>query len=102
MQAVGALYDVAHLVAKNAHALAPRSSLHLADHLALKAHQARMREIKREGDAGRVVRAEPFVGEPSVRAGDDAPALKLAMKVVHHPFKPRVFVGNAQIAKPEL
>ena len=67
LQAVGVLHDVAGLVAQDAHAFRPGAALDLEDHLALQPHQARMGEVERDGDARRVVGAEPFVGHPGVR-----------------------------------
>ena len=64
---IGVLHHVAGLVAQDAHALAPGAAFDVDDHLALEPHQPRMREIERNGDARRVVRAEPFARKPGVR-----------------------------------
>src|ERR1051325_6932185 len=67
MKCVGVLHPVAGLLAKNAHPLRVRAAFDVDDHLALEPHQPRMREIERDGDAGRVLRAEPFGRQPDMR-----------------------------------
>jgi hypothetical protein len=66
------LHDMTCLVAEDAHAFRRAAALHVDDLLALQAHQPRMGQVKRDGDPGRIVRAEPLVRNPGVRPDADA------------------------------
>jgi hypothetical protein len=74
VQLKGHLHHMAGFVAQDAHAIGRRAAFHVDDHFSLEPHQAGMGEVERNGDAGRVVGAEPLVRDPHVRP-DPQPAL---------------------------
>src|SRR5438132_13246664 len=94
---------MAGLVAENAHAVGRRAAFDVDHHLALEPHQPRMGEIERNGDAGRIVWAEPLVRDPHVRP-DPQPALgEFLVEVCHAPLKPRAAAdGDLEVLEAQL
>src|ERR1700730_7186709 len=80
LELIGMLDDVAGLVAQNAHAFRPGVAFVVDDLLLLQLHQAWGGEIERDGDAGRILRAEPLARDPGVRAHADATLRELVVE----------------------
>ena len=65
-------------------------------------HQARMVEIERNGDAGRVVRAEPFVGQPDMRVDVDAALFQFVIELHHATLDPGALDGEVEILEAQF
>src|SRR5438128_2242086 len=102
MQLIGVLDDMAGFMPENSHALGPGAALDVDDLLFLQPHEARMRQIERNGDARRVVRAEPFAGDPGMGPHPDAPLFKLIVQIVETVFEPGALYRNLEVAKAKL
>src|SRR5262249_21198489 len=89
-------------VAQDAHALGRGPALHLDDHLALKPHEPRMRQIERKGDSRRAVGAEPFLGDPSMRPHAQPALLELVVQIREPALQPRAFEREPQVLEPQL
>ncbi len=76
-QREGGVDGVAELVAQQPQAPRPVPSFGLAHHAALEAHEARVPQEERHGDAGHAVRREPFGRKPEVRLEPNAASLEL-------------------------
>jgi hypothetical protein len=96
------LDHMARLVAQDAHAVRDGSALDIDDHLALQPHQARMGEIEGNRDAGRGVRAEPFVGDPGVGADAQPLLLQLAMQGAQAQLQPGPFDGDLEVLEAQF
>ena len=71
--------------------------------LRLEPHQPRMGEIERDGDAGRVVRAEPFARDPGMRPQPDAALFELVVEIVQAVLQPGALDPDLEVleAAPE-
>src|SRR5213075_3569810 len=70
------------------------------EHLSsLECGQARMGEIKREGDSAGAVGCEPAVGEPEMGAENDAALVELAVEAIDAVFQLGFGDADAKIAK---
>ncbi len=96
------LHDVAGFMAKNGHAFGPGAALDVDDHFSLEPHQPRMRQIERNGDAGRVVRAEPLAGNPGVRPHADAGLRQFVMQGDQAVLEPGALDGDLEVLEPDL
>src|SRR4029434_7404134 len=88
VQSIGMLDHVAGLVPEDLHALLARASFDVEDHLALEPHQARMRQIKRNGDARRDVGTEPLIRDPEMWLDAEIARGKLALEHAQGFFQP--------------
>ena len=68
----------------------------------LEPHQPGMGEIKRDGDAGHVGRAEPLARHPGVRPQPDVPRFEFFLESVEATFEPGAVDGNPQAAEALL
>ena len=84
-------------VTENAHAFRYGSPFHIEEHFSLEPHEARMRQIEWNGDARRVVGAEPLGGEPGVGPDPKSPLIELFMKVGEAPFEPAAFNRDLEV-----
>jgi hypothetical protein len=83
VKTIGLVYGVARLVAKNTPGLGFSSPLHLQHLASLQPHQARMREVKRDGKANNTIRIEEFLGQPRMGKGCNVARLELPMQPLH-------------------
>ena len=102
VQLVGVLHHVPGLVPEDAHAFRARAAFDVDDHLALEPHQARMRQIEREGDAGRVLRAEPLARNPGVRPDPEAALLQLVVELAQAVRQPGAAKRELEVLQPQL
>ena len=65
-------------------------------------HQARMREIKRNGDAGGVFRAEPFARNPGMRPHADVVLVELGIKRVQASLQPRALDRHFEVLDADV
>ena len=79
-----------------------RAAFHVDDHLALEPHQAGMREIERDGDAGRVVGAEPLVRDPGVRPHPQPPLRELLVEIGEAALEPGAFERDLEVLQAQL
>src|SRR5690606_7503025 len=92
-QAVRGVERMAGLMAQDAHQPAAAATLHLLHETALQPHQARLRKIERQGDAGHAIRREPLLGIPVVRTETHTATAQLAIETLH------VFGDDASAAR---
>jgi hypothetical protein len=71
---------MARFVPKYAHTFRIGSTLYFQHLLALKLHQARVGQIKRNRDPGHSVGRKPFLAEPNMRLEPDPSRIKLLVK----------------------
>ena len=71
-------------VTQDAHALGVAAAFDLKHLFLFQLHQARVREVERDADTRHAVGAEPFAGQPAVRAevGESA-AVEFAVEPLH-------------------
>jgi len=91
------LQHMADFMTKNFHAFRPSTALNVDDHLPLELHQARVRQIERDGDAWRVFRAEPLARDPSMGPGTDAALFEFFMESTEARLKPGTVDSNLEI-----
>src|SRR5690606_9146647 len=102
VQAVGELDGVPGLVAQDAHAFSRRVALGLEHLGALQAHKPLVGQVKRDGNARRLLGREPLVGEPDAGAEAEAAAGHLAPELVDSPGEPWAVEAEAEIAQAHL
>src|SRR5947209_14177256 len=102
LELIGVLDDVAGLVAQNAHAFRPGAAFDVDDLLPLQLHQAWVREIERNGNAGRALRGEPLARDPGVRAHANATLRELAVESVEAVLEPRPFDLDLQVLEAKF
>ena len=89
---------VARFVTQDAHALNVAAAFDFAHLLALEFHQSRMRQIKRNCEAGHAIRREPFCRQPDVRLETNAALVQLTVKSSDVRFNEGAFDTYRQIA----
>src|SRR5690349_15912588 len=87
---------------QDAHAFGPGSAFDFENHSLFQLHQPGMRQIKGDGDAGGVFRAEPFTGNPGVRPDPNVVLIKLAIKRPEAAFEPGTCNRDSEILEPDL
>src|SRR6516164_7258854 len=87
---------------QDAHALGPFSAFDFENHFLFQLHQPGMRQIKRDGDARGVFRAEPFTGNPGVRPDTNVVLIKLAVERLEAAFEPGALDRDSEIFEPDL
>ena len=81
-QVEGVVDGVPGLVPQDAHARVVVAAFHFQHLRHLEPDQARVREVEGNGHAGNAVGGEPLVGEPEVRAEQQAAAGQLAVQLL--------------------
>src|SRR5438309_12110885 len=102
VQLIGVLHGMACLMTENGHALGPSAALDVEHHFLLELHQPGMGEIERDGNARRIVRAEPLARYPCVWPQADASFFELFMEIVEAILQPGAFDRNPQTAETAL
>ena len=95
-------YHMSAFVAQDAHAFGPGSAFDFENHFLFQPHQPGMRQIKRDGDARGVFRAEPFTGNPGVRPDPNVVLIKLTIKRLEAAFEPGALDRDSEIFEPDL
>src|SRR5262249_17967256 len=90
------------LMAQDAHAFGPGPTLDFENHFLFQLHQPRMRQIEWNGDSGRVLRAEPFTGNPGVRPDPNVMLVKLAVKRFEAACEPGALDRDFEVFEPDL
>ena len=89
---------VTGLVSQDAHTLFVGTALDFEHLLPLELHQAWVREVKRDGDAGHAVRRKPLFRQPNMRFKADSAVVELAIEPYYVGFEERTFDFDGQIA----
>ena len=97
-QPVRGIKGVAGLVPQNAHEPVDVAAFDLARHLALQAHEPRVRQIERHGDTRHAVGGKPFLSKPDMRAKANAALVELAVEAIDVPLERRAMQVQLQIA----
>src|SRR5690349_8814909 len=90
------------LVPQDAHALLVGSPFNFQHLPPLELHQPRVREVKRNRDAGHTVRRKPLLGQPDVRFEANAAGIKLAVEPFYVGFEKGALDFYRQIADAEV
>ena len=80
VQAKSCIERVAGFVPQDAQALGVSAALDLEHLLAFELHQARVRQVKRDGNAGHAVRREPLFSQPDMRFETDSARVQFPVK----------------------
>ena len=93
---------MAGLVTKDAHAPGFRAAFNLEHLPSLKLAQARVGKIKRDRDAWRIARGEPFIAQPAMGAKEKTAPFKLAVQPIDVLLQFGAGNAKVQIAEAHL
>lgn len=101
-EAVGIIDGVSGFMPEDAHALGFGGSLGFEHHAAFESDQARVGEIKGNGDTGDAVGSVPTVGEPEVRPEVKPPRIEFLIEFADPVFEHRPFDFHSEIADSHI
>ena len=89
-------------MAQNPHAFGVGSTFYFQHLFALEFHEARMGEVKRDGDPGHSVRREPLLRQPNVGFEPNTAFVQFAIEASDVRFEKRTLYRERQIAYPHI
>lgn len=98
----GILDGMTRFVPKDAHAPVRIAALDFEHLIQLKFRQTRVREIKRDGNAGDTIGGEPFIREPEVRSKAQPAFIELSMELRDALLKRAAFKLEMQVAEAKI
>src|SRR5215831_7365908 len=93
-------HHMSALMPQDAHAFGPGSAFDFQNHFLFQPHQPGMCQIKRNGDARGVFRAEPFTGNPGVRPDANVVLIELAIERLEAAFEPGAVDRDFEVLEP--
>ncbi len=102
VQAKSRVQRVAGFVTQNAHALLVRAALQLQHLPAFELHQARVGEVKRDGDPRHAIGRKPLFRQPNMGFKANSARIQLAIKPLDVRFEKRALDFDWQIADAQV
>src|SRR6185436_14298335 len=102
VQSKSGVEGVTGFVSQYPHAFGVGAALDFEHLFALELHQARVREVERDRDAGHAIRRKPLFCQPNMGFEADATVVELTVEPYYMGFEERPFDFDGQVADTQI